>query len=40
MGQATAMPRQMAYEANVSMWNAFLLSKSVIFVLSMIVWAT
>ena len=38
--QATGMPRQMASQANVSMWNTFLLSKRVIPLLSLIVWAT
>lgn len=34
------MPRQMADEANASMWNKFLLSELVIPLLSVIVWAT
>lgn len=38
--QATGMPRQMANEASVSMWNTFLLSRLVSFMLSVIVWAT
>lgn len=40
VSQATEMPRQMANEANTSMWNKFLLSELVMPVLSVIVWAT